>query len=371
MNTIVPNTELNPWLTQADYAKKLRPDLPSEAFLPVHNKLWILLINQAILVLGWAIASYLDRWNWWMLWLYLPFAVVMGNSVIVMLFSSHDLMHSRAIQNPRLRWGINLLGLTLLWMPPTLWKAVHNREHHNKTNAVDDPDRNYLQSQPNTWGKWIQNAFVPSVDVNPLVLIVGMANAWGVHAFRNLTSVLLFNRRGATYPVVSFDVSDKERRAIAAEILIMAGIHFAIMAALGFHPVKLLLGYFLPIWIGYAGVMFYIYTNHMLCRMTSVNDVLINSISLRVPKLFDLLHFNFSYHTEHHIFPGLNSDYYPKVQELLKTHYPDRYNLLDADEAWRLLMTTSRHYQDENTFTNWAGDKSATCPLSDPANPTI
>jgi fatty acid desaturase len=160
-------------------------------------------------------------------------------------------------------------------------------------------------------------------------------------------------------------VSDKDRRAIAAEVLIMAGIHFTIMAAIGFHPVKLLLGYFLPIWIGYAGVMYYIYTNHMLCRMTSVNDVLINSISLRVPKLFDVLHFNFSYHTEHHIFPGLNSDYYPKVQELLKTHYPDRYNLLDAGEAWRLLMTTSRHYQDENTFTNWTGDKSATCPLSD------
>ena len=144
-----------------------------------------------------------------------------------------------------------------------------------------------------------------------------------------------------------------------------------LMAAIGFHPVKLLLGYFLPIWIGCAGVMFYIYTNHMLCRMTSVNDVLINSISLRVPKLFDILHFNFSYHTEHHIFPGLNSDYYPKVQALLKKHYPDRYNLLDAGEAWRLLMTTSRHYQDENTFTNWTGDKSATCPLSDPINQLI
>ena len=105
--------------------------------------------------------------------------------------------------------------------------------------------------------------------------------------------------------------------------------------------------------------------------MTSVNDPLINSISLRVPKIFDVLHFNFSYHTEHHIFPGLNSDYYPKVQELLKSHYPDRYNLLDAGEAWRLLMTTSRHYQDENTFTNWTGDRSMTCPLSDPTNQPI
>jgi hypothetical protein len=33
------------------------------------------------------------------------------------------------------------------------------------------------------------------------------------------------------------------------------------------------------------------------------------------------------------------------VQELLKIHYPDRLNLIDAGEAWRLRMETPRHYQ--------------------------
>jgi hypothetical protein len=36
------------------------------------------------------------------------------------------------------------------------------------------------------------------------------------------------------------------------------------------------------------------------------------------------------------------------VQELLKIHYPDRLNLIDAGEAWRLLMETPRHYQDSS-----------------------
>jgi fatty acid desaturase len=98
--------------------------------------------------------------------------------------------------------------------------------------------------------------------------------------------------------------------------------------------------------------------------MTTVNDPLINSLSIRVPKLFDQLHLNFSYHTEHHIFPGINSDYYPLVQELLKTHYPERLNVLDAGDAWRLLRQTPRHYKNENTFTDWSGEKSVTCPLS-------
>lgn len=355
------------WITQAEYAKKLRPLLPAEAFLPDPSKIWILLINVTILILGWGIADCLDQWSWYVPLLYLPLALVMGNSVIALLFSTHDLLHSSAIKKPFLRQIISLLGLTMLWTPPTLWKIVHNREHHNKTNSLLDPDRNYLYEQPKNWGKWIQNLFVPSAEVHPLWLMIGMGYAWGVHTFRNLTSVLLFNNGLTQYPPSAFKVSPKERRAIAIEFCIILGIHLSILINLGFHPVKLILSYFLPIWIGYSGIIFYVYTNHMLCRMTSINDPLINSASIRVPKIFDLLHLNFSYHTEHHIFPGINSDYYPLVQELLKTQYSDRFNLLDAGKAWRLLLQTPRHYENENTFTDWLGEKSVTCPLSDHA----
>ncbi len=141
-------------------------------------------------------------------------------------------------------------------------------------------------------------------------------------------------------------------------------IHLSLLAYLQFDILKLVLSYFIPLGIGYAGMFFYIYTNHMICPMTSVNDPLLNSVSLRVPKFFDKLHLNFSYHTEHHIFPGINSDYYPMVQKLLKIHYPDRINLLNADDAWRLLMQTPRHYKDENTFADWSGENYVTCPLS-------
>lgn len=351
-------------ITQTEYAKKLRYLLPAEAFEPDRSKLGILVINLAILILGWAIASRLDSWNLYFLWLYLPLAVVMGNSVIVLLFSSHDLMHGSAIRNSRLVRVISLLGLTMLWMPPTLWKAVHNRVHHNKTNSLDDPDRNYLYEQPNTWGKWIQDLFVPSAEVNPVWLTVGMATAWGVHTFRNLTSVLLFNRKSVNYVPAAFTVSAKERRAIVGEFLVVLMIHLSILTYLQFDPIKLLLSYFLPIGIGYAGVMFYIYTNHMICPMTSVNDPLFSSVSIRVPKLVDKLHLNFSYHTEHHIFPGINSDYYPIVQELLKIHYPERMNLLNAGDAWHLLLQTPRHYKNEKTFTDRVGKKSVPCLLS-------
>lgn len=348
---------------QSVYAKKLRPLLPPEAFDPDPNKLLILFINLVILLMGWRIASDLDQWPIYLLWLYLPLAVIMGNSVIVCLFSSHDLLHGSIQKQSRLTYLISLIGLTLWWMPPTQWKSLHNLVHHNHTNSLDDPDRNYLYEQPKTWGKWIQNLFVPSVEVNPFWLALGMGASWGVHDFRNLSSVLLFNNKSVDYVPAAFTVIAKNRLTIALELLAIVGIHLSILFYLEFHPLKLAFGYFLPIALGHAGGMFYIYTNHMGCRMTSINDPLINSASLRVPKIFDLLHFHFSYHTEHHIFPSLNSDYYPLVQELLKTHYPERLNLVNAGEAWRLLMQTPRHYKDETTFTDSSGKMLVNCPI--------
>lgn len=348
---------------QSAYAKKLRPLLPPDAFDPDPSKLAILLINLGILLLGWGIADYLDRWPVYLLWLYLPLAAIMGNSIIVLLFSSHDLMHGSVQKKSRLTYPIAFLGLSMLLMPPTQWKSLHNLVHHNTTNSLADPDRNYLHQQPDTWGKWIQNLFVPSVEVNPLWLIVGMAGSWAVHNFRNVSSVLLFNDKSVDYVPAAFTVSPKDRLTIALECLGILGIHLSILFYLDFNPIKVTLAYILPIALGHAGAMFYIYTNHMGCRMTSINDPLINSASLRVPKIFDLLHLNFSYHTEHHIFPSINSNYYPMVQELLQIHYPDRMNLIDAGEAWRLLMQTPRHYKDEVTFTDSLGKMSVNCSI--------
>jgi fatty acid desaturase len=198
------------WVTQAQYAKELRPRLPPEAFKASKDRILILAINLAILLCGWAMAKHLNQWGWQLLWLYLPFTMLMGNSVIALLFSSHELMHSSAIRRPILRRLASILGLAMLWMPPTLWLVVHNKEHHGKTNSNQDPDRNYLFHQATSWGKWIQNLFVPSLEVHPFWLAVGMSSAWGVHAFRNLTSVLLFNDGSTRYPVFSFTVSQRK-----------------------------------------------------------------------------------------------------------------------------------------------------------------
>lgn len=351
-------------ITQTEYVKVLRPLLPAAAFQPNSNKLVILAINLIILGLGWSIARSLDQWSVGLLWLYLPLSLIMGNSIVICLFSAHDSMHGSTIKQPQLRYLTSFIPLALLWMPPTLWKAVHNHKHHTETNAITDPDRMYLVQQNETWGKWIQNLFVPSSNVNWALLILGMTTSWVVHTFRHLTAILLFNHDRVTYVPAPVVVSSRKRRIIAIELALICCIHISILAYLKFNILAILLGYALPLGMGYAGVMFYIYTNHFLCPMTDVNDPLVNSVSLKMPKIFDLLHFNFSYHTEHHLFPSINSDYYPLVQELLQTHYPESYNLIPVGEAWRLLMETPRHYRDEVTLTDKLDQESVICPCA-------
>ncbi|MEI7951707.1 MAG: fatty acid desaturase, partial [Synechococcaceae cyanobacterium ELA182] len=117
-------------------------------------------------------------------------------------------------------------------------------------------------------------------------------------------------------------------------------------------------------WLGYAGAMAYIYTNHFLSPLTEVNDPLLNTLSLKVPRWLDALHLNFSHHVEHHIFPGLNTDYYPMVRRLLIDRYGDRYKQLPAARAWQLLMATPRYYRNSTTLANQAGDHQLQVPLA-------
>jgi fatty acid desaturase len=349
-------------LHQADYAKTLRPLLPAIAFQPNPSKLWVLFVHMGIMVMGWTIAVLIPVWHWQQILLYLPLSMVMGNSVLVLAFISHDLFHGSVIRNRHLIYGLGLLGYALHWTPPTLWQIVHNRTHHTKTNSREDPDRNYLFDQPSSLGKRVQRWLVPSSEVSWIGLAIGMATAWGVHTARNLVAAIFFQGNIPDVPA-PFPVKPREQRKMAIELVLIFSIHLAIWAFLDFHPWRLAIAYILPISLGYAGMIFYIFTNHLFLRMTEVNDPLVNSVSLTVPRWIDWLHLNFSYHAEHHIFPSLNSDYYPQVRQLLETEFADRMHYIYTPRsAWQNLLTTPRQYKDETTFTDWQGKTTVPCP---------
>lgn len=96
----------------------------------------------------------------------------------------------------------------------------------------------------------------------------------------------------------------------------------------------------LPLLISSSVLSTYTYTHHFLNPIYTTNNSVIGTTSVIVPQWINLLHDNLSYHTEHHLFPGMNPAYYPLVSDLLKKHFPQDYNQLPMTEAWRRLWNS-------------------------------
>ena len=94
----------------------------------------------------------------------------------------------------------------------------------------------------------------------------------------------------------------------------------------------------------------YILTNHMLRPQMDNNHPVDNSMSVRQLRWLDPLHFHFSHHVEHHLFPKMGSDQAPKVRAWLQREMPDRYVCPSHARALVALYQTPRVYQDAHTL---------------------
>jgi fatty acid desaturase len=74
----------------------------------------------------------------------------------------------------------------------------------------------------------------------------------------------------------------------------------------------------------------YVFTNHFANAVLDSADPLAGTTSVIVSPLLDRLHLNFSFHTEHHLFPAMDSRFLPLVSRLLEEHFPARYHRIDT-----------------------------------------
>ena len=114
----------------------------------------------------------------------------------------------------------------------------------------------------------------------------------------------------------------------------------ALGVALG--PVRLLFAYGLPLLVANAIVMAYILTNHSLSPQTGINDPLLNSLTVTTPRILRVLHLNFGYHVEHHVFPRMSPAHAPRISRLLRERWPGRYQSMPLGRALLLLCRTAR-----------------------------
>jgi fatty acid desaturase len=308
--------------------KKIRATLPAEAFQPAVHRLWHLAIHAA--VIG---ASYVVIRRW-------PavgplMAIVIGHSLACMAFVAHEISHNAVVRHRSAKYLLELALFGINGSPPTMWNRLHNDAHHGNANTVHDPDRPYLDSERTASTSTYAMLTMPAREgwrANVLVFA-----HFVTYLARHVVAV--FYLADAKPDIVTSKPAYRpaERRIIAAEVAVMAAFQYGVWIATGRSWVNFLWASPAALVIASAVIMSYVFTNHFLNPISHDHDPLAGSTSVRVPRVFDLIHSNFSFHTEHHLFPSLNSDYYPVVSEALKEVAPAEYRQLGFGEAWRQL----------------------------------
>jgi fatty acid desaturase len=108
--------------------------------------------------------------------------------------------------------------------------------------------------------------------------------------------------------------------------------------------------YLLPLVFANSLVMMFIMTNHNLSPLTAINDPLVNSLSVTLPRPLEFLTLDFGYHVEHHLFPTLSGRHGRTIRAKLREKFPDRYQSMPLTSALYQLYITARVYKDDVTL---------------------
>jgi fatty acid desaturase len=315
---------------RSDYVRAIKADLPLEAFAPAPIKLakmlgYLSLLSAAYLALR--VASSV-------LILFL-LSILIGQILACVGFLNHELSHGAIIRRRVPCYALEFLFWALVFIPATVWRRVHNQTHHAHANTPSDPDRAFLRSEESAVTRWYTRIFYPnrrSPKWNPLVALHLVP-----YVARNALASFLPSRTKPVFVPALPYYSGTQRLAVVCEILMIVVIQIGIFEIVGRSWFKYLWASPVAYLITSAMTMSYIFTNHFLNPISETSDPVRGSTSVTVHAAFDLLHEHFSLHTEHHLFPGMNSDFYPLVAKSLRLRFPESYNRIAIGAAWKRL----------------------------------
>ncbi|MBL7250885.1 fatty acid desaturase family protein [Alloalcanivorax marinus] len=321
----------------ADDARAIRDavkrDLGPEAFRPRPRRaLWFLPMS-ALVVVGLAAILTLDL-PWWG---NLLTALLVGHTLGCQALLAHEVLHGALGLSRRTQNLLGWVGFGPLLVPPEFWRRWHNVAHHAHTNLGDqDPDSfgtehryrkhpklaNFTRLAPGS-GTWYSYFFLFYSFVFHAQLVLWMQT-------RRRQEFRGFDRARAI----------RQSLACAAAWLLLAVVSGPLA------PFTVLI----PLMVANALGQGYILTNHMLRPQLDNNHPVDNSMSVRQWRWLDPLHFHFSHHVEHHLFPKLGSDQAPRVRTWLQREMPDRYVCPSHWRALVMLYRTPRVYRDAHTL---------------------
>lgn len=313
--------------------RKIRETLPAEAFQPATRRLWHFPVHATLIAASYFVIRRVPAAG--------PLAaIVIGHSLACLAFVAHEISHNAVVRGRRVKYALEFVALGINMAPPTMWNRLHNDAHHSNANTLEDPDRPFLSGERGWSTRLYAALFYPAKEswaANGLVFAHFVS-----YILRNIASVFYIGRAKPAICTRKADYRPFEKRRIAAELAVMLAMQYGVWRACGADWMNYFWASPAALCVASSVIMAYVFTNHFLNPISQEHDPLSGSTSVRVPRLFDTLHSNFSFHTEHHLFPAMNSDYYPLVSEALKDVAPDDYRQLAFRDAWRQLWQQPR-----------------------------
>ncbi|MCF6139029.1 fatty acid desaturase family protein [Pseudalkalibacillus berkeleyi] len=313
------------------YAARIAPHLPKQAFKPVPSRLFGGLAYFLIIIASFVTIIFFDT----NIWINLLLSFILGSSFAGMGFLGHEILHGTVVRKPWLR---DLLGAIAFWpltTGPKLWRKWHNLTHHVHTqDEENDPDAwpSMQKFKESRLMRWMYR--VP-FWIRAIASFASLAVTFTLHSMKMFT-------------VYVKEFNPKKQPSVWLEAVLPWATWIGLLVWIGFG--KWFFAFLLPLLIANFIVMAYISTNHRLNPLVPVNDPLANSLTVTTPKWVDVLHFNFSYHTEHHLFPGMSPKFYPLVKEQIKQKWPERYHEMPFGKALVALFITPRVYYKDKEF---------------------
>ncbi len=319
--------------TLAEYARSVRSTLPDQVFEPARSRLVWLPIHVAVIsALVWAIAEgHVPTWLWPVV------SIVIGCSLAGLTFLGHETLHGGVVRGRLALRLVGFIGFLPFTISPTLWTAWHNRVHHNHCSQPGiDPDMYPTIAEYRTQFVARLMAFVGLGRRQPLTVITLLIGLTVQSQQVLWTSRVL----GILSPALFV-------RAIVETLLAVA---FWTGVAVLVGPVAFVFVYVLPLVVANSIVMAFIMTNHNLSPLTKVNDPLVNSLSVTLPRALEWVTLDFGYHVEHHLFPTMSMRHGRIVRAALREQFSDHYQTLPMTTALHRLYSTARVYQDDVTL---------------------
>lgn len=303
-------------------------------FRPAPLRLLWLPVHYTVVVGG---ALIIAR-GWLPLFAQVALSIVIGCSFAGLTFVAHEALHGSIVRSRPWRRVIGFLGFLPFCVSPRLWEAWHNRIHHGHTNhPSSDPDA------------------YPTLSEYQRSDTVRRVTDWvapGSHRAAGALSLLVGFTVQSSHMLLTARRKGFLSRAQHRWALLEAGLTWAALLAFAIvvGPSTFALAFGLPLLVGNAIIMSFILTNHSLSPHTAVNDPLINSLSLTLPRFFDWLTLGFGFHVEHHLFPAVSGRHARELRAEVRRLWPRRYQSLPYFKALQLLHRSPRVYRTDTVL---------------------